>query len=209
MANICTTDYCFYGNKDAVKKFKQDIDEFTSKNYKENGFGTSWLGNVVLGYGFPYEGNDFEFRGNIEGMYMEEDDDDKLFISTSNPWYPKPEMWDAIIDKHFTNVDGGRELDYVFVAEEPGFEVYINTDTEGTIFPDRYVLYVGGIPENEDNEMIILESDEQLISTVNRIFNVENSTIEETFEFVRKRAYEVYEENEDASLALYKYESEY
>lgn len=208
MPNWCMIDYCFYGNKESVKKFKQDIDEFTSKNYKENEFGTNWLGNIVLGYGFPYEGNDFEFRGKIDEIHMDEDDE-KLFISISTAWSPKPEMWDAIIDKHFTNTDGGRELDYVFVAEEPGFEVYVNTDTEGTIFHERYVLYVGDIPEQKDYEMIIIENDEQLIATVNRIFNVENTTVEETFEFVRNRAAEVYEENEDASLALYKYEYEY
>ena len=55
LPNWCYTEYAFYGDDAAVKRLGSDIRRFISKNYMENGFGKNWLGNIVLGYGFPYK----------------------------------------------------------------------------------------------------------------------------------------------------------
>lgn len=68
MPNWCTTTYAFTGEPDALKRFRIDLQNYTSKNYHENGFGETWLGNVISGFGlYPTEGNDatFSYRGNI------------------------------------------------------------------------------------------------------------------------------------------------
>ena len=37
--------YC--ENEEKLEKFYHLLEEWTSKNYKENGFGLNWLGNIV------------------------------------------------------------------------------------------------------------------------------------------------------------------
>lgn len=131
LPNWCYTEYAFYGDDAAVKRLGSDIKRFTSKNYMENGFGKNWLGNIVLGYGFHYEGSSFIFRGSITEL---EENGGVLYVATETAWGPMTEMWDAIFDRHFQSDDDENQIGYVFRAEEPGNGVYINTDTKGCFF---------------------------------------------------------------------------
>jgi hypothetical protein len=47
-------------------------------------------------------------------------------------WGALPEVWNAMADRY--------GLEYVYISEEPGNEVYVNTDTSGRFFTTRYML---------------------------------------------------------------------
>ena len=53
-------------------------------------------------------------------------------------WSPNLKFWDLIIEREYTTDDGERMIDYVYEAEEPGCEIYINTDVDGEFFCDLY-----------------------------------------------------------------------
>ena len=47
-------------------------------------------------------------------------------------WGPMPEVWDKMAEKY--------NLSYVYIAEECGMGIYVNTDAEGRFFTTRYLL---------------------------------------------------------------------
>lgn len=201
MPNWCYTGYVFYGDENAVKKLGKDIKKFTSKNYMENGFGTNWLGNVVLGYGFPYEECDFTFRGAIIDF---EENGGVLYVTTETAWAPMTEMWDAIFEKHFKSENGETSIHYVFIAEEPGNEVYINTDIKGEFFPERYILEIEGTPEHQNFESYYMVNEKNVEDTVNRIFGTDIKTIDEIKIFLEKKHHEC-----PGFISFHEYESVY
>lgn len=200
MPNWCTTTYAFTGEPDALKRFRIDLQNYTSKNYHENGFGETWLGNVISGFGlYPTEGNDatFSYRGNIAEMDW---CNEVLYVTTDTAWSPTTEMWDVILDTHFQDKYGDRLIDYVFISEEPGMGLYINTDTDGTIFPERFLLEVGDIPEHRNWESYYLESEQEVIDLINEIFAVRIETLGELKEFLENRELDI-----DGTLLLHEY----
>lgn len=201
LPNWCYTEYAFYGDDAAVKRLGNDIRRFISKNYMENGFGKNWLGNIVLGYGFSYEGSSFTFRGSITEL---EENDGVLYIATETAWGPMTEMWDAIFDKHFQSDDGENHINYVFRAEEPGNGVYINTDTKGCFFPERYLLEIEGVPEHQNFESYYMSDEKEVIDTVNRIFGTELKTIKDVKAFLEEMQQEC-----SGWISFHEYDSKY
>lgn len=57
MPNWCSNEERIIGPKNEIVPLFQNIRKWTSKNYRENGFGNLWLGNIVLGAGFEVDGN--------------------------------------------------------------------------------------------------------------------------------------------------------
>jgi hypothetical protein len=47
-------------------------------------------------------------------------------------WSPLPEVYEKFAEKY--------GLSFVYIAEECGCEIYVNTDVEGRFFTDRYIL---------------------------------------------------------------------
>ena len=44
-------------------------------------------------------------------------------------------MFSKVIEERYDN-----KIDFVHCSEEPGFEIYVNTDTDGRFFSDQYHL---------------------------------------------------------------------
>ncbi len=134
MPNWCTTSYVFRGDEKEIKDFYNKIKSFTSKERIQNDFGDFWLGNVVDGFGFDY--NEIPCRGLIDYFpdSQEDTDPDRLELSTQTAWEPMTEMWNKIIEKYYPSIS------YVFIAEEPGCELYINTDLTGEDFSERFSI---------------------------------------------------------------------
>ena len=51
MPNWCYTAYHFQGKENELKILYDKINEWTSKQFIETGFGDSWLGNILYGVG--------------------------------------------------------------------------------------------------------------------------------------------------------------
>ena len=148
MANWCSTSYAFYnnGNTENFNRFKNAM----IKIYKENMFNDTdlWLGKVAEHFGLYINGNSFPYglRGWITFV---EDRGDHLRVDVQDAWYYHNGIFEMILDNDFSGVD------YVMCAEEPGCEVYVNTDTKHRFFKDKYVVYT------EDNT-VYFEDDRML-----------------------------------------------
>lgn len=166
MPNWCTTSYVFRGNENEIKDLYDKLKSFTSKERIPNDFGNFWLGNIVDGFGLDY--NEIPCRGRID--YFPESEEDvnqgRLELSTETAWRPMTEMWDKIIEKYYPSIT------YVLIAEEPGSNLYVNTDIEGYDFTERFSVdfklpskYHYGSPNG-----FYADCEEELVETFNSIF---------------------------------------
>lgn len=95
-----------------------------------------WYGNLLMMCGIPEK--DIECRGSIQGVQWVNDkykDGGWIKIETETAWSPQVE---DVVGKMLE--DYYPDLNYEFIAEEPGCEIYINTDVSGRFFVDRYKI---------------------------------------------------------------------
>lgn len=141
MANWCDTTYVFEGTREDIFRFQNDLKKYTSSQFA-NRVGTrpAWEGNIAFGFGFDPES--IPCRGIIETIYeiQKGKDFDWFCIDCSDAWGPNYELFAEVIESWFPAIT------YEMMAEEPGGEVFINTDTEGKYFPFHYriVIDTGG-----------------------------------------------------------------
>lgn len=126
MPNWCVTYVCInYNNEDKIKDLYNKIVNWTSKNYMNNGFGTSWLGNVVLGSEVGTVDTDpktdVECRGSIDFI---DHNDTQIQIQTETAWVPMLAVWQKVIDKYLP----GAKI--IYDATEHGNGIYYTNDLE-------------------------------------------------------------------------------
>lgn len=135
MANICETTIAFFTTdtietltefRNMLTNIQTDNITFTHKYISEK----LDLGLTNLEYGDIMDIGEIEYSETGIGFKVWQND----------KWSPQLDLWDALIEKFFTNDDGCRLVDYVYEAEEPGCEIYINTDEGGDFFPDLYKI---------------------------------------------------------------------
>lgn len=139
MANWCFSTTVIFGDKKQLEILKKDFDNSLSNNPKfkkvKTDFGNYWLGNIFLGVGYSLEEvldyNIIYCRGEICDYHFEEEHINFNYESANRPIY-------KYIDKMLKEKYPG--LKQVTISEEPGFEIFINTDTEGLFFKDKYYL---------------------------------------------------------------------
>ena len=141
MPNWCFTNITMTGQKEKVQFLYDKIEEWTSKDYMDNGFGHTWLGNIVLGSGIATK-EDIDdrdaprCRGNIVylDIYIIDSDTAELTVQTETAWCPMMKMWSMINEHYYLN------LEIIYTAEEPGVELYITNDYDvaGTYIMDAY-----------------------------------------------------------------------
>lgn len=158
MPNWCFTQMIFHGEKEELNDLHSKIEEWTSKNYDENGFGVNWLGNVLHGAGLGHridsDTNHLRCRGDI--TYLGEletfpDSEEALFrLDVETAWCPMVLMWKAVIEEMKY-----KSVGFSYCAEEPGCEVYEVYDPSGGDFTDKY--YIDIFLEGDD------EKDEKLL----------------------------------------------
>lgn len=138
MSNKCANFISIEGKENELRKFNQLIDDWTSKDFENNGWGTNWLGNILGFSGVAPKKEQFDnifCRGYLyEKEFVQEADNRFLLkIQTISSWSPCVYMWKLICDKYLSNYK------LTFVCEEPGEGVYITNDTE---LAKKYILYV-------------------------------------------------------------------
>lgn len=141
MANICETTIAFFTTdtietltefRNMLTNIQTDGIPFTHKYISEK----LNLGLTSPEYGDIMDIGEIEHSGTGIGFKVWQND----------KWSPQLDLWDALIEKFFTNDDGCRLVDYVYEAEEPGCGIYINTDEGGDFLPDLYKIdaYIAG-----------------------------------------------------------------
>lgn len=139
MANICETAIAFFATAEEytdklvdfyskltdLKKPKERFPIYFNSVYIAEQFG---IDTKHIEWSCIQDISDIEAHGTYRGFKVFQDD----------KWSPNLEFWDLIIEQEYTTDDGERMIDYVYEAEEPGCEIYINTDVDGEFFCDLY-----------------------------------------------------------------------
>ena len=156
MPNWCSTTYAFYNadmNSDEnFIKFKNEMKRFLDKNLNTKTDTDRWLGTLAKHFGFDPNAFPFGLRGWIEQY---EDNGDHFKIWVEDAWCYHNGVFEVILEDFFPNVA------YVLCAEEPGCEVYVNTDTDHIYLTDKYYVII----EDENGDWLdtdYCENDEQL-----------------------------------------------
>lgn len=154
MPNWCYTQYAVTGEQKSLKDFYNKIVLYTSKPRWDDSpvepyqFGKNWLGNILTGFGI---GNMEGCRGEILSVYLT---DEALFFDTETAWCPSPEVISGIISENYSDDSGVPKLYYYYLSEEPGWGLFINTDTEHRFFKTVYLL------DDGDNICEYIDADE-------------------------------------------------
>lgn len=103
MPNWCMTRISIESNnEEGLENLYKLIEEWTSKNYMENSFGTNWLGNIVLGAGIGTvdAGKDTDVRCRGALCDLDIVSSNQLYIQTETAWVPMLAMWTKVIYKY-------------------------------------------------------------------------------------------------------------
>ena len=149
MPNWCSTSYKFVGDKEEIADLYNKLQSLNDmpEPLVENGFGKLFLGCVVNLFGGDWK--EIYCRGEID--YMEICGDSMIQLSTMTAWGDMPEVWDFVC-KNYPSIE------YYYLAEEGGMCYYVNSDTTGEYFPEKYyVLHAEGYSEYLDDDEELLE----------------------------------------------------
>lgn len=101
-----------------------------------NGFGASWLGNLVIKLGRDW--NKVYCRGSWDDLTF---NGEEITFHVESAWGELNEVRE-LIEEHFPDIK------LYFQSEEPGMGLYTTNDDTGQYFPDQFYLWV----EDEDTE---------------------------------------------------------
>ena len=147
---------------------------------KPNGFGTTWLGNLVEDLGVDF--NQVQCRGSWDGLYL---DDDILNFTTETAWYRCTEVEDLIKEKY-------PSIDIAFRCEEPGMCIYEKNNN--VFFPEDYIVDI------EDDDTHYLMEDEAL-QVLSDFFGIDFKDMDEAMVLVQEN-----NDNDDGRVWVNKYE---
>ena len=141
MANWCSTSYVFFSKtEEPIKKLYNAVRSATSPDRTDNrtsDFKADWLGNILIDHGFDWK--KIRCRGSVTYIREPDSNGDYYFfeLSEEGAWCPQSEVFENVLT--LPEYDG---IQFVYMAEESGCEVYINTDTSGLFFPEKYYCEV-------------------------------------------------------------------
>ena len=131
MPNWCFAGVRVDGPKDKVRKLyymMKNLEEMENP-LLDNGFGTTWYGNLVHILGGDW--NKVYCRGSWSDLNLM--GDDVLAWNDETAWGPMVEVFE-LIEKALPG------LKTWYMAEEEGMEIYETNDADGIYFPERYIL---------------------------------------------------------------------
>lgn len=202
MPNWCSNSFYFYSkkkNKADVLEFYLDMKNALSDRDRED---KDWVGRLFIGAGFtqkeldglPLRGyvTNLSLIGQLEGVEIE----------SETAWVPNDDAMQKLIDTKYPN------LSMVFMAEECGCEIYINSDTEGIRYKTRYMI--DWTVDGDDWETKYYEKEEDMIKDLSAILKLPNETVWSYYHGVKSKIDDRFEEiySEDASLCLNEYTTE-
>ena len=139
LPNWCSNTHVFYTNdenKDELLRLYNNLSAVmqTPATIK-NDFEPGWLGQVAINHGLDWE--KISCRGSIEHLDEYEPGRSFFKLESETAWSPTDALWEAVIAEY-------SGVSYVYIAEEPGNEIFTNTDYSGVYFPEKYLLDICG-----------------------------------------------------------------
>ena len=185
MPNWCSTSYKIVGQDNEVKDLYERMKRLQEMKepLKPNGFGTTWLGNLVEDLGVDF--NTVQCRGSWDDLSL---DGEILSFWTETAWYRCTEVEDLIKEKYTT-------IEIFFKCEEPGMCIYEkNSDV---YFDEEYILdYSAG-----DTYYL---SEAEVLRELSDEFGVDFADIDEAMILVEE--HNDNEDNDDDQIYVHKYE---
>ena len=202
MPNWCYTTFLFKGEESELNILHDKIVEWTSREYRETGFGSDWLGNILYGAGLKdrVDNQNPSKQLRCRGTLNDIDDVDcgVLFLSTETAWVPMAKMWNAII-----NQLGLKTVGFTFEAEEPGCDIYWIYDPNGyNYFKDEVYIDAWGTDELENISGYY--SEEQAVDVLNEFFGTQYRNISNFSSLCE--AYNEEHEQDDCSIYVHLFE---
>lgn len=129
MPNWCWTSYVAVGDRKEVRDLYEKMKslEEGEKSLVENGFGKTWLGNLVVILGGDW--NEISCRGEFSGLQIDSDEN-SLRFEAMTAWGELSNLRQFICSKY-------PSLSIYYRAEEPGMCYYATNDAAGEYFPKR------------------------------------------------------------------------
>jgi hypothetical protein len=130
MPNWCSNSIAFYHEDNDVcllEAFFMDVEKYVNYIDPETNRHCDWVGNFLKSSKIDPES--VYSRGFFQNCEL---NSDHVRVDMETAWGPLPEVWDLMAEKY--------TLSYVYISEECGCAVYVNTDVEGRFFSDRYIL---------------------------------------------------------------------
>ena len=182
MANLCDTEYKFFGDigeiKDLYDKIRE-IQAITKKDYVSIPF------SVVAEF-FNLDG-EIDLRGNIYNYTLLENS--VLWLSMSTAWHENSAFWDKVIAPY-------KNISYYYRAEECGCDYFYNSDPTGEYFPELYYI------DQCDHDCGYATDDDELFDDIAKRLDVEKI---ESFEQLDELLEAYNEENEDTAIYYHKF----
>ena len=184
MPNWCSTRYvlCSDDNQELMDLYERMKRLREMKEpLKPNGFGTTWLGNLVEDLGVDF--NTVQCRGSWDGLSM---DSEILSFWTETAWYRCTEVEDLIKEKY-------PSIEIYFKCEEPGMCIYEKNNDE--FFPEDYLIdYAGGD--------VYYMSEEETLNELSEFFGIDFADIAEALILVEEHN----ENDDDDPIYVHKFE---
>lgn len=183
MPNWCSTDYYVLGSRKEIMDLSKRMErlENRKKSLINNGFGNTWLGNLVNNLGGDWE--NVYCRGEWMGREWNKEKN-TLTFTTETAWQEMKE-WRKFIESCY------KTIKILYVTEEPGMGIYKTNDLDEIFFKAKFVLDYG-----EDVEYF--ETLDQAIVFIEELTGI---TIEEkTVNGIQGKLDEYVEENDEEDL---------
>ena len=172
MPNWCYTNITItHNDEEKVKNLENLINEWTSKDYMKNGFGHTWLGNVVLGANIgtvdTNPKTDIRCRGKLSNI---DRNGNELIINTETAWAPMMQIWKKVIDKYLPDAE------ILYTAEECDCGLYYTND------PDVQNHYCIDSWDCEEIESDYEATEDRVIEVLQELLDTAENDIETLFE---------------------------
>lgn len=139
MPNWCYTDVTIWTDSehaDEIERLYAVLEELSGHESRlKNDFGSLWYGNILDYHGMYSK--KIRCRGQIISYgELEEDEgtgDIYFQLMSEDAWYVQTEFYKTLLKKY-------PHLHWVYLAEEPGMEIYDNADASGRFYPEKYIL---------------------------------------------------------------------
>lgn len=189
MPNWCSTAITIkHDNREKLNELSEMIGQWTSKNYKDNGFGLSWLGNIVGNSGVGTVDENIKTDLHCRGwMTNDEISDGQLVIQTETAWVPMLKMWQMILEKYLPDAE------LIYEAEECGCELFCTNNKE---LCNRYVIDVCDSDKIESNWNA---TEDEVIEVLQELCNSTETSIEKLLDKFNKM------ENENISIQKWEF----
>ena len=185
MPNWAYTQYHAVGDKEQLKKLHSIMDELESMKapgLHENGFGSTWLGNLVIKLGGDWE--KIYCRGYWDNLLLHSDG--SVSFSVESAWDEPDEVREFIEEKF-------PDIKLYYQCEESGMCIYKTNDYSGQYFPEKYYLWV------EDGETEYYTTIEVL---ANEVENITGSKNLKTLDSCKKALESYSRKNQDLCYTL-------